>query len=71
VSPFDAYRDPQSRDLMITFVMRQRAVDKVRAVAALRELNHVGLAHVHQDAQRALLDLRTHCVDYDPCEVHR
>lgn len=70
MSPFDAYRDPDSRTLMIEFVMSTRALDKPRAVNALRELNHVGLAHVYQDATAAVTRSSA-LVDYDPCGVGR
>lgn len=66
---FDAYRDQEARDAMISFVMAQRTLDKPRAVSELRGLNHVGLAHVYRDALAA--GGRANRVDYDPCEALR
>lgn len=68
MSPFDAYRVPKARDLMVEFTMSSRGIDKPRAVAELRTLNHVGLAYVYQDAAAGG---RGHQVDYDPCVVGR
>ena len=69
LSPFDAYRDQEARDLMIAFVMAQRSVDKPFAVHELRALDHVGLAHVYQDARGA--GSRGGRVEYDPCAIGR
>lgn len=70
MSPFDAYRDAGSRQAMIEFVMSSRSIDKPRAVTALRELDHVGLAHVYQDATAAAARSSGQ-VDYDPCVIGR
>jgi hypothetical protein len=68
MSPFDAYRDPEARKLMIDFVCHQRRIMPPRAVAALRELNHVGLAYIYRDAVRST-QYSANEYDYDPCAV--
>lgn len=70
MSPFDAYRDQKSRELMIDFVVASRRLDKGFAVSELRAINHVGLAHVYQDAMAAAARSSSQ-VDYDPCQVGR
>lgn len=70
MSPFDAYRDQDARNLMIDFVTASRRIDKPYAVSELRALNHVGLAHVYQDALAAAARASA-LVDYDPCGVGR
>lgn len=70
IAAFDTYRDDKARELMIRFVQSSRFVDARQAVAALRELNHVGLAHVYRDACDAAGG-RVHRVDYDPCALVR
>jgi hypothetical protein len=69
LTAFDAYRDKDARTLMIDFVMRQRALDPIAATAALRGLNHVGLAYVYRDALGA--QHRASIPDYDPCAAGR
>lgn len=71
MSPFDAYRDPDARKLMLEFVISSRRIDAQRAVAELRTLNHVGLAHVYQDAIAAAARSSAAVTDYDPCRVGR
>lgn len=66
---FDAYRDPDSRKLMIEYVMASRIVDAPMAVNALRSLDHVGLAYLYRDAIAAAG--RGNRVDYDPCARER
>lgn len=69
LTAFDAYRDQEARELMIAFVIGSRCIDKPRAVAELRALNHVGLAHVYRDSlARTGQGTR---VDYDPCAIGR
>jgi hypothetical protein len=67
---FDAYRDDDSRKLMIQFVMRRHAVNHDVAVNRLRTLDHVGLAYLYLDAVGESGGGATR-VDYDPCEVGR
>jgi hypothetical protein len=69
ISGFDAYRNPDARKLMVEYVMTSRVIDAGKAVAALRELDYVGLAYVHRDAVAALS--RASSGEYDPCEVIR
>lgn len=66
--PYDVYRDPDSRKLMLEYVMASRVIDANRAVAELRALNHVGLAHVYRDALASVARPR---VDYDPLAIGR
>ena len=69
LSPYDVYRDPEARKLMLDFVVSTRSIIAARAVAELRSLNHVGLVHVYRDALAAAgQGVR---VDYDPCEAGR
>lgn len=66
---FDDYRDDQTRKDMIDFVSRSRALEPKRALAELRALNHVGLAHVYRDMLQA--GGQAHLIDYDPSEYAR
>ncbi len=69
-APYDVYRTPEARKLMLDYVMASRGIDASYAVAELRALNHVGLAYVYRDA---MLRYQIHVarVDYDPCAVGR
>ncbi len=69
MSPFDAYRDPPARELMIDFVVASRGLQRPVAVAELRGLNHVGVAYVYRDALKATFAGQR--VDYDPCQIGR
>ena len=64
LTAFDAYRDDAARKLMIEFVCSSRTIDASRAVAELRQLNHVGLAYVYRDAIAAV-SMPTQ-IEYDP-----
>lgn len=66
---FDAYRDAPARKIMIEFVQSSRFMDERAAIAALRELNEIGLAYVYRDALTALY--KPTQIDYDPLQIGR
>ena len=64
---FDNYRDAAARKLMINYICNYRFVDERAALGLLRELNHIGLAHVYSDALEA--QFKPTLIEYDPCRI--
>lgn len=67
-APFDAYRDPDARKLLIWHRQEWRMIDANKAVAELRTLNHTQLAYEYRDALASVARPR---VDYDPLAIGR
>jgi hypothetical protein len=66
VSGFDAYRDPETRREMLTYVASSCGIDPATAERELRQLNHVGLAYVYRDMVEAQQRAQRAIADYDP-----
>ena len=68
-APYDVYRNPDARKLMLEYVMRTFVVSASEAVTRLRSIETIqGLSAVYWDAVASVTRPR---VDYDPLAIGR